>query len=138
MTISDLTKLFDIEYFDGPLLSLFAGTGGDFYLYKWYDVQPHSHQWLVFQIDYEVLAHYLNGVIPEYGLLNASATEHFPVVEFNEKGQPQVSDHLARAEALRQYAATKDAFFDYTLCPQWRAVQHFFRLKPMEARAYQD
>ena len=44
MNLQDVTKLFDLEYYNGPLLSLFADSEGNFYLYKWYDLAEASHQ----------------------------------------------------------------------------------------------
>lgn len=130
--IRDITKLFDLEYFDGPLLSLFADANGNFYLYKWYDVSPESHQWLVFKVKYETLLKYLNGMASEFELLNDESYKPFYLVEFSEKGQPHITRTFMPNEIFDEYQSLKTVFFDSEMCPNWKAVQHFFRLKPID------
>ncbi len=135
MDIRDVTKLFDLEYYDGPLLSLFADVNGDFYLYKWYDMAPNAHQWLVWRVQYETLLRYLNGMATEFDLLHEDINEPFYLVEFSEKGQPVVVEILAHSHTLETYSELKTVYFDPELCPNWKAVRHFFRLKPIELEA---
>ena len=132
MNIRDISKLFDLEYFDGPILSLFADASGNFYLYKWHDVAPHSHQWLVFKVKYETLLKYLNGMASEFELLNEEPTKPFYLVEFSEKGQPSTIQTFSQNQILEEYQSLKTVFFDPDMCPNWKAVQHFFRLKPID------
>jgi len=131
MDIRDVTKLFDLEYYDGPLLSLFADANGDFYLYKWYDVAPNSHQWLVWRVQYETLLRYLNGMATEFDLLQEDLGESFYLIEFSEKSQPVVVGAIARDHALDEFLELKTVYFDPQLCPNWRAVRHFFQA-PLE------
>ncbi|MBK7937550.1 MAG: DUF1508 domain-containing protein [Lewinellaceae bacterium] len=128
MNIQNITKLFDLEYFDGPLLSLFADANGNFYLYKWYDVASGSHQWLVFSVKYETLLKYLNAIAPEFELLNDEPSKPFYLVEFSEKGQPHIVRTCSQNEILDEYQSLKTVFFTSDLCPNWKAVQHFFGL----------
>lgn len=132
MNIRDITKLFDLEYFDGPLLSLFADANGNFFLYKWYDVAPESHQWLVFKVKYETLLKYLNSMASEFELLNDEPVKSFYLVEFSEKGQSHIIRTFISNEILDEYQSLKTVFFDPEMCPNWKAVQYFFRLKPID------
>jgi len=131
MDIRDVTKLFDLEYYDGPLLSLFADANGDFYLYKWYDVAPNSHQWLVWRVQYETLLRYLNGTTTELELLHEDIGKPFYLIEFSPKGQPVIVETIARDHALKEYSELKNVYFDPRLCPNWKAVRHFFQA-PLE------
>ncbi len=137
MNIRELTKLFDVEYFDGPLLSLFADDEGNFFLYKWYDLTSHAHQWLVFKVHYLTLLKYLHGMSNEFGLLNDELNKSFYLVEFSEKGIPKVVGIKPQADVLEEYYALKEVFFDSDLCPNWKAVQHFFQLKRMDVESLQ-
>ncbi|HRI60373.1 MAG TPA: hypothetical protein PK228_11635, partial [Saprospiraceae bacterium] len=103
MNIRDITKLFDLEYFDGPLLSLFADANGNFFLYKWYDVAPESHRWLVFKVKYETLLKYLNGMASEFELLTDEPVKSFSLVEFSEKGQPNIVRTIVPNEVFDEY-----------------------------------
>ncbi len=134
MNIQNITKLFDLEYFDGPLLSLFADTNGDFYLYKWYDLNNSSHKWLVFRVKYETLLKYLNEMLPEYALLEDDISKSFYLVEFTEKGQPQIIRNVPPTEVFNEYVSLKMVYFDQEICPNWKAVQYFFRMKPLDLK----
>ena len=57
--ISDLQKVSDLIYFDGPFLSLFKNRDGDNYLYCWCDVDEARNRWLVFRISNRQLNSYL-------------------------------------------------------------------------------
>ncbi|TAG74491.1 MAG: hypothetical protein EAZ23_06010 [Oscillatoriales cyanobacterium] len=45
-----LRSIVHLEYFDGPLLSLFENEYGDSYLYSWCDVDNLYNRWLVFRV----------------------------------------------------------------------------------------
>jgi uncharacterized protein YegP (UPF0339 family) len=126
MNIQNVTKLFDLEYFDGPLLSLFADSNGNFFLYKWYDLVNDAHQWLVFKVKFSNLRNYLNGKSTEYELLKDQEAKTFYLIEFSEKGKPQILKSIPRQDILREYDDLKSVFFKAELCPNWKAVQQFF------------
>ena len=46
-----LTKVEDIYYYDGPLLSLFISNENENYIYYWVDVDDTYNRWLIFKID---------------------------------------------------------------------------------------
>jgi len=127
MNIQDITKLFDLEYFDGPLLSLFADADGDFFLYKWYDLTINSHQWLAFKVKYTTIQKYLNGTSSEYEILNDQTPKTFYLIEFSEKGKPNIVKTIPQQTILKEYNGLKSIFFKPELCPNWKAVQYFFK-----------
>ena len=50
----NLTKVEDIFYYDGPLLSLFLSNKGENYIYYWVDTdQQLFNRWLIFKIDFK-------------------------------------------------------------------------------------
>jgi len=127
MNIQDITKLFDLEYFDGPLLSLFADAEGDFFLYKWYDLSMNSHQWLVFKVKYATVQKYLNGTSSEFEVLNDQTPKTFYLIEFTDKGKPNLVKTIPQQTILKEYDGLKSVFFKSEMCPNWKAVQHFFK-----------
>ncbi|MFN0214749.1 MAG: YegP family protein [Saprospiraceae bacterium] len=127
MNIQDVTKLFDLEYFDGPLLSLFADAKGDFFLYKWYDLALSSHQWLVFKVKYATIQKYLNKTYSEYEVLNDQTPKTFYLIEFTEKGKPRLVKTIPQQTVSKEYEGLKSVFFNSEMCPNWKAVQHFFK-----------
>jgi hypothetical protein len=57
----NLTSIVDLEYFDGPLLSLFENEHGDNYLYSWCDADNLYNRWLVFRVARPTLKLYIEG-----------------------------------------------------------------------------
>ncbi len=53
------THIVDLNYFEGPLLSLFESEYGDYYLYYWCDVDDTYNCWLVFRVKKRSLIEYL-------------------------------------------------------------------------------
>jgi hypothetical protein len=56
--LDSFTKVADLLFYDGPLLSLFQTKEGDNYLFSWVDCDEASNRWLVFQITNEQLEAY--------------------------------------------------------------------------------
>jgi uncharacterized protein YegP (UPF0339 family) len=126
MNIQDISKLFDLEYFDGPLLSLFADSEGNSFLFKWYDLHEDAHQWLVFEVKYASLQSYLSGAISEYSLLSDEEGKAFFLLQFSEKGIPTILKKMPQQQVLDEFEGLKWVFFKPELCPNWKSVQHFF------------
>ncbi|MBL7826849.1 MAG: YegP family protein [Saprospiraceae bacterium] len=126
MEIQNLNKLFDLEYFEGPLISLFAGSDGKFFIFKWFDINDSSHQWLVFQVNFETLADYLNGTVSEYKLLTYNLSKPFYIVEFTERGTPKVVSQIEGSAILSMFQNLSKVYFSQEYCPNWLAVKNFF------------
>ena len=65
----DLRSIVDLEYFDGPLLSLFENEYGDSYLYSWCDVDNLYNRWLVFRVARPTLKLYIEGKVSLHELI---------------------------------------------------------------------
>lgn len=65
----ELRKIVDLEYFDGPLLSLFENEYGDSYLYSWCDVDNLYNRWLVFRVARQTLKLYIDGQVSLHELI---------------------------------------------------------------------
>ena len=48
--LGDLELIADLIYLNGPILSLLRNNKGDYYLYRWSDVDEQFNRWLVFRI----------------------------------------------------------------------------------------
>lgn len=57
----ELSKVADLLYFDGPLLSLYRNNEGENLLYYWCDSNASCNRWLVFKISDKSLECYLKG-----------------------------------------------------------------------------
>ena len=59
----NLRLIIHLEYFEGPLLSLFENEYGDSYLYSWCDIDELYNRWLVFRVVPETLKQYVEGKV---------------------------------------------------------------------------
>ncbi len=57
--LDDFTKIKDIIYYDGPLLSHFTYNKTD-YLFKWCDIDDECNRWLIIPVNIIDLNEYLN------------------------------------------------------------------------------
>ena len=64
-----LRSIVNLEYFDGPLLSLFENEYGDSYLYSWCDVDNLYNRWLVFRVAQPTLKLYIEGQVSLHELI---------------------------------------------------------------------
>jgi hypothetical protein len=64
-----LRTIVHLEYFDGPLLSLFENEYGDSYLYSWCDADNLYNRWLVFRVAQPTLKLYIEGQVSLHELI---------------------------------------------------------------------
>jgi hypothetical protein len=57
---SHLTKVTDLIYFDGPLLSHYIDNSGENYIFYWIDVNSTFNRWLFFRVDLNLLQDFVN------------------------------------------------------------------------------
>ena len=81
MNLTKQVKLFDIEYYEGPMLSLFRDDKvGSFYLYKWLDVDKTGHKWLIFKTNLDNLYDYIHQNIDEKTLVQNALNGQYTTV----------------------------------------------------------
>lgn len=69
---SNLVRIADLIYFEGPLLVLYQDIQNDnFYLYDWVDHNNDLNRWLIYRVDYIALNEYINGKINQFELYNS-------------------------------------------------------------------
>ncbi len=121
----NLIKKFDLEYFDGPLISLFSrGKGEGHLLFKWLDFQQNKHQWLVFPVNLTDLRKYVFGKISELELITNANPGQFLVLELGDK-QYIIKEWHNRKSLPDAYLPEPDVYFDKTLCPDLTVVENY-------------
>ena len=83
MNLKAQEKLFDIEWFEGPMMSLFTNKKGGLFIYKWVDANPDSHTWLVFRTTHTLVAAYTQQVISEQALILLAYDKTWYLVDIN-------------------------------------------------------
>ncbi len=118
-------KLFDIEWFEGPMLSLFRDKEGDLFIYKWVDVNKDSQTWLVFRTSPDLIAAYIQRVISERALVLLAADKTWYLTDINSALEFS-NERKITAQILRQsFLPLSDTFFKTDNCPEPEKIQAF-------------
>lgn len=115
--LAHLQHRIDLQYFDGPLLSLFKDTSLDlYYLFHWVDKDDTKNRWLVFQIASSDLC--LLMYKSSTTLHDMYIKHHFVyLVDFDGNGKYHMA-HLVKPSMLPvSYIPSKDSYLDTSLTP---------------------
>ena len=127
MNLEKQVKLFDIEYYEGPMLSLFRDDKVDnFYLYKWLDVAKNGHKWLIFNINLDNLYDYIQQNIDERTLIeNALGGQYTTAVIHPDLSFGDIK-LFTNASLPPHFLPANGCFFMPPDCPDYEAVTAFF------------
>ena len=118
-------KLFDIEWFEGPMMSLFINDKKELFIYKWVNVNDDSHTWLVFRTSKDLVTAYVRKEISggEF-ILNATKKSWYlvdinPTLEFS-------NIRIISAQELKQtILPISDTFFRIGNCIEPESIKKF-------------
>ena len=78
-----LSKLSDLIYFDGPLLSHFMNSNRDNYLFYWVDADDDANRWLVVRVGMPAIQQYIRGEVTLFDLLHSSLEATVVIADIN-------------------------------------------------------
>ena len=71
LDMTNLVRVGDLSYFEGPLLSLFEElNSGHFYLFDWVDRDMKTNRWIIYRVSPKYLLNYLSGKISHLDIFN--------------------------------------------------------------------
>lgn len=112
LIFSDLVKISDLIFFDGPLLSHYVHKSGTNYLSYWVDCDDESERWLVFNIGLTYLQRYVNGDVSLLDLLKGIENGLIYVVDVNTEGVIIDNKLVQIYDLPESYFPEEDSFFD--------------------------
>jgi hypothetical protein len=109
---TDIHKVADLTYFDGPLLSLFRDAEKCGYLYYWCDSDDMFNRWLVLRISDDQLTKYIKQFSPLYKIILHPIDGELFVVDIDGQGN-HCAVLLTHPDQLpADYLPQTDVFFD--------------------------
>ena len=111
----NLTKMRDLVYFDGPLLSYFKSRSGDNYLYYWCDVDENYNRWLIFRVSDQSLNRYLNGELSLLDLMKNPSDGFFYSVDIDNDLEYHNILRVLPKDLPASYLPEQDSYFDASL-----------------------
>lgn len=101
----------DLLNFDGPLISLFKGKGGYFYLYCWCEVDASHHRWMIVPIDLEVLRRHIKGLISLREIVEGPPNGELYLVDMDTHGDYDCVYIVDPKQLPPSYVPEADSFF---------------------------
>lgn len=134
MNLTKHVKILDIEYYDGPMLSLFKDEKEDsFYLCKWLDVEQNGHKWLIFKVNHDNLYNYIHQNIDEKTLIQKAINGQYATAII----EPNLTySHIKRftmASLPNTFLPANNCFFIQSDCPDYQALVKFLEDMPSDA-----
>lgn len=125
LDVSNFTRVGEISYFEGPMLTLFEEVDtGSFYLFDWIDNNDISNRWLIYSILPEMLLQYLNKEISHSDLFKNRTEKRTHYMDINNQ-----NDSFRDYEAFElmqipeKYLPAEDNFFDIEDCPAFEKIK---------------
>jgi len=120
-----LEKKGDIEYINGPILSLFVDTSNTLFLCSWIKQLENSHLWLVFETTVQDVLSYLKKELDFFSLSKKS--EVYYVVEIGNRAVVLDEKPLSKKSFLdsNYLHIGKNIFFDEYFCEDEQKIWSF-------------
>lgn len=115
---NNLTRVGDLVYFEGPLLTLFENSGnGHFYLFDWIDRDKFFNRWLVYRISPAALLSFISNQISHLDLFKSNPDGKFYFTDIEAKHKMNDYALLELIDVPLKYFPNSENYFDKADCP---------------------
>jgi hypothetical protein len=128
INFSKLKKIGDLDYFQGPFLSLFVDEQqGNLYLCSWLKKLDISHLWLVFRVNSSDILAYMQKVIDHLELSKRSTDETYYFVEIGANAIVLNMKEISKETFLKSpnLMVKGGLFFDEDCCEDEEKIRAF-------------
>ncbi len=128
INFSKLKKIGDIDYFQGPFLSLFVDEQqGNLYLCSWLKKLDISHLWLVFRVNSNDILAYMQRGIDHLELSKRSTDEIYHLVEIGANAVVLNTKEISKETFVKSpnLMAKAGLFFDEDCCEDEKEIRAF-------------
>ncbi len=109
--ISQLQKIGDLDYFEGPSLSLFKSEeDNSLYLFDWVDCDKDAHRWLLYPISPQQLAKFIDRKITRHDLFFSQKV--VKILDLVDNFILSQAYSLKTADLPQSYKPNTNTFFD--------------------------
>ncbi len=122
--ISNLIRVGDLAYFEGPLLALFEeGNSGHLYIFDWADRNDKYNRWLVYRISPLSVLAFMKGDISHLDLFERTPDKKFYVADIETNYKITDYNLLELNDVPLKYYPNKESYFDIDDCPSFSKIQ---------------
>ena len=113
--LNDLSKIDDLIYFEGSLLSNFKNDGGDNYLFYWCDSDESYNRWLVFRVIEKQLQNYFDKKTSLRELMLELSDGFLYSVDIDDELQYRNIYMMVSQDLPESYLPSPDSYYDFEL-----------------------
>ncbi|MDR1918984.1 MAG: hypothetical protein LBQ65_04975 [Tannerellaceae bacterium] len=110
---SKLTKISDLIYFDGPLLSHYKSNKGENYLFYWVDADDKYNRWIVIRTDISSILLYLEKRISLHAIITQPNDDFVYIVDIDNGLNYHNIKLLPIASLPEDYTPTENSFYTF-------------------------
>lgn len=115
LSINDLTKVSDLIYFDGPLLSHYVHKSGENYLSYWVDCDDKFQRWLVFKVGITSLQQYVDKRLSLFNVIRQLDDGLVYLVDVDVDGKTTTPKILFLNQLPDDYLPEADSYYDFSM-----------------------
>lgn len=115
LSINDLTKVSDLIYFDGPLLSHYVHKSGENYLSYWVDCDDKFQRWLVFKVGITSLQQYVDKRLSLFNVISQLDDGFVYLIDIDECGNATQPTIIFLDQLPDDYFPYEDSYYDFSL-----------------------
>lgn len=113
LSINDLTKVSDLIYFDGPLLSHYVHKSGENYLSYWVDCDDKFQRWLVFKVGITSLQQYVDKRLSLFNVISQLDDGFVYLIDIDECGNATQPTIIFLDQLPDDYFPYEDSYYDF-------------------------
>lgn len=115
LSLTELTKVSDLIYFDGPFLSHYVHKSGDNYLAYWVDCDEEVQRWLVFRIGITSLQQYVDKKLSLLDVIRQLDEGFVYLIDVNSEGNATQPLIVFLDNLPEDYFPDADSYYDFAL-----------------------
>jgi flagellin-specific chaperone FliS len=119
--IENHTWICDLQYFEGPLVSLFKASQREDFVYLWVDSDEYSNRWMAFSVKRSDLINYKNKDKTLKQIIDEK--RHVYLVDINGEGDVKQAFWIKTDELSIDYMPAVDSHFCAELCQDQGALE---------------
>ncbi len=119
---NSLTRIVDVQNFEGPLLTLFKDTvTNNLYLFDWVDRDILFNRWIVYRCDPNKLNQFIKAKISHYDLFVSDEPICY-LIDIDENIVWNNLKEIMKKDLPKSYLPQRDVFFEEVDCPNFKKL----------------
>jgi hypothetical protein len=110
---SGFTKIADLIYYDGPLLSHFISPQGESYLFYWTDVDDSYNRWMIVRVDTVSLRRYLERELSLKDIISNPNDDFVYFTDVDDEGRFSNVKYVSTKDIPKEYMPADDSMYDF-------------------------